>query len=94
MVVSEITVETLKKYLRVDGTTDDTLISAMLSASIDYATSYTGLTVEELNEYNDIPIAIMCLVAYMYDVRQFTMNGIQINPTAAQILGSHCKNLL
>lgn len=94
MKVSEITIDILKQYLRIDGNDDDVLVEAMLSASIDYAVSYTGLSVEELDVYSDVPIAIMAICADMYDSRTFTMNGIQLNPTATQILGSHCQNLL
>lgn len=94
MKVSEITIDILKQYLRIDGNDDDVLVEAMLSASIDYAVSYTGLSVAELDVYSDVPIAIMAICADMYDTRTFTTNGIQLNPTATQILGSHCQNLL
>lgn len=94
MKVSDLTVDIVKNYLRVDGNEDDTLITAIMSAAVQYATSYTGLTTEGLDDYDDIPLAILTLCADMYDLRQYTVSGVQINPTVQQILGSHSCNLL
>lgn len=94
MKTSEISIETLKQYARIDDESDDVLLEAILAAAIDYCTAYTGLTREEMEQYSDIPLAVLALCADMYDVRAFTMNGIQLNPTAQQILHSHSKNFL
>ena len=94
MKISEVTVEVVKNYLRVDDNNDDLLITAILSASIKKAESITGLTVEQLEEYEDIPLAVLALCADMYDVRQATLTGTQLNPTVYGILYSHCVNLI
>lgn len=94
MKISEVTVEIVKNYLRVDDDRDDLLINAILSASIKKAEAITGLTVEQLEEYEDIPLAVLALCADMYDVRQATLTGTQLNPTVYDILRSHCVNLL
>ena len=94
MVTSEITLDIAKQYLRIDGNDDDVLITAIISAAKAQAKSFTGLTTEEMDSYEDIPIAVLSLIADMYDVRQATLNGTQLNPTVYQILGSHSKNLI
>ena len=93
MKISEVTVDVVKNYLRVDDNNDDFLIDAILSASIKKAESITGLTVDQMGEYDDIPLAVLALCADMYDVRQATLTGTQLNPTVYDILHSHCVNL-
>ena len=41
-----------------------------------------------------IILAVLAVAADMYEVRQVTLNGTQINPTTAQILGTYSTNLL
>lgn len=94
MKVSNLTIDIVKNYLRVDGDEDNILLTAILGAAVQYSISYTGLEPEQLDDYDDIPLAILALCADMYDLRQFTVTGVQINPTVSQILGSHSTNLL
>lgn len=94
MVITDVTVDVVKNYLRVDTDSDDVLIEAILSASIKYAENITGLSVEQLAEYNDIPLAVLALCADMYDVRQATLTGTQLNPTTYNILNAHAVNLV
>ena len=94
MKVSDINTEILKNYLRIDGDDDDGLLEHIKDASIDYVCNYTGRTMQELEQYNDIPLAILCLCADMYENREYTTDRININPAVSQILGSHSNNLL
>ena len=94
MTVSELTVNNLKNYLRVDTNIDDTLLAVILPASKRFCAQYTGLALEDLDEYEDMPLAVLAVAADMYEVRQVTLNGTQINPTTAQILGTYSTNLL
>mgnify|MGYP000229062606 CR=1 FL=1 len=104
MTLDNLTVETLREYLHEDEDAEmesqaeankkTMLMQGVLAAAIQYAISYTGRTKEELCDFEDVPLAVLMLAADMYEVRQFTMNGIQVNPVAAQILGAHCRNLV
>ena len=94
MLVSELTVANLKNYLRVDTNIDDTLLAVILPAAKRFCAQYTGLTLEKLDDYEDMPLAVLAVAADMYEVRQITLNGTQINPTTAQILGTYSTNLL
>ena len=94
MLVSDLTVAMVKNYLRVDTNIDDFLLSVILPAAKRFCAQYTGLTVEDLNKYEDMPLAVLAVCADMYEVRQVTLNGTQINPTTAQILGTYSTNLL
>lgn len=94
MLVSELTVDNLKNYLRVDTDIDDTLLAVILPAAKRFCAQYTGLTLEDLDDFEDMPLAVLAVAADMYEVRQVTLNGTQINPTTAQILGTYSTNLL
>lgn len=94
MKVSEITVELVKQYCRIDTSDDDALLALILPAATNFCKSYTGLSNEEMDEYEDMTLAVLAFCGEMYEVRQVTMDGIAINPTVAQILGSHSYNLI
>ena len=92
---SELTVETVMNYLRIDGNAETDLIAAILAAARQRAMSHTGLNSEELDKYEDIPLAILALCAELYDVRQSTIQGgAQMNPTTERILNAYSVNLL
>ena len=92
MKVSDVTLEMVKNYLRVDGDEDDVLIMALMDASKNYIKSYLGT--EDLDQWDDLTIAFMCLVADMYDGGEWKTNIANNNMTVTTILGFHCGNFL
>lgn len=94
MKVSELTLDVIKKYLRVDGNSDDILLNMLLASSIQYCTSYMGCTKEDLDKYADVTIVVLALIADSYEVRQFTTSTITVNPLIQGVLDLHCSNFL
>lgn len=94
MKTSELTLDIIKQYLRIDGNDDDILLNAFLSASIQYCTSYMGCTLEDLEKYDDVTIVILALIADSYEVRQFTTSTVTTNPIMQGVLDLHCNNFL
>ncbi len=94
MKTSELTLDVIKQYLRIDGNDDDILLNAFLSASIQYCTSYMGCTLEDLEKYDDVTIVILALVSDSYEVRQFTTSTVTTNPIMQGVLDLHCSNFL
>lgn len=94
MKVSEMTLETVKQYLRVDGNDDDVLIDAMLDSAIDFVCGYVGCDKPDLDKWSDIPIVILNIVSDTYEVRQFTTSTISENPLVMRMLARHCSNFL
>ncbi len=94
MKVSELTLDVIKKYLRVDGNDDDILLNMLLASSIQYCTSYMGCTKEDLDKYADVTIVVLALIADSYEVRQFTTSTITLNPLIQGVLDLHCSNFL
>ena len=96
MKLSELTVDRVMSHVRADDTSDNRayLADIVLPAAKIFAVSYTCRSIEDLDQYEDITVAVLCICADMFDVRAYTMTGIQINPTVDQILGSHSTNFL
>ena len=94
--VSEITVQDLAEYLRlVDPNTDDlNTLNTLLTVAKVYVGEYTGRTIQELDDYRDIIIAVMILVQDMWDNRTLYVDTNNANKVVESILGLHSVNLL
>ncbi|WP_026694086.1 head-tail connector protein [Peribacillus kribbensis] len=94
MLVSEITIQDLKNYARVDYDEDDLLFSSILEACKLYITSYTGLTLEQIDAKEDLTMAIFVLSNELYENRTFTVLDNKVNVVIKSILDMHSINLL
>ena len=95
MKVSEITVETVKQYARIDEDDgSDISPSFLISSAKAYASGYTGLSEQEMDQYEDITIAILVLCSDMFDNRQMTIERSNVNNAVQTILDMHCVNLV
>jgi len=93
MKYSEITIAEINDYLHVDN--EDNLINILLTASKSFVKGYTGLSIEQLDTYEDMAIVILCLCAEMYDTRQYILSKKDvINPVIKTILDMYSINLL
>lgn len=94
MKVSELTLPVIKQYLRVDGDSDDILLTMLKDSAITYCTSYMGCTKEDLDKYDDVTIVVLSLIADSFEVRQFTTSTVTLNPVMQGVLDLHCSNFL
>lgn len=98
MKISEITVDDLANYVRLDEPEDieKQELERMKSSAISYMTDYTGLSEEDLDKHEDLTQALFVLVADMFDNRNLYIEGkaTNINKSVECILGMHSINLL
>ena len=98
MKVSELDLSAVSNYCRIieEDLTDieKVELESMKRAAIRYCVGYTGLTEAQLDEHEDITIAVLTLTGDMYDNRQMYVDKAHINRTADTILGMHCVNWL
>lgn len=94
MKVSEISLDDIKNYIRIDTNDDDIFLDAVLSGSKSFVKSYTGLDDIKIDEKEDLSLPVFVLCAEMYDNRQFTVDKGTINPIIQSILDMHSINLL
>lgn len=94
MKVSDISLETVKDYLKVENDIEDTLIDNILTASKSFIKNYTGLTDTELDDKEDISLVVLVLANEMYSNREYTVDKNTLNPIVVSILNMHSVNLL
>lgn len=93
MKVSEITVDTLKEWLGVsDG--EDSALSIVLSSAVKTAVSYSGLTETELDDHEDITIAVLGICNDFYNANRPEWDKNGINHMSESLLKMHAKNYL
>ncbi len=98
MKLSEITVDNLVNYLRLsfDELSEKEIIEikTFLETAKEFIYSYTGLTPEECDGYEDFTIAVYVLVQDMYDNRCFYVDKSNLNKVVETILNMHRRNLI
>ena len=97
MEVSDVSLQNVMDFLRIDFPTEieQSELSAMMVAAQNYIVGYTGLTLEEIDEHEDITMAYQVLIADMFDNRN---NQIEkptyVNRTVQSILSLYRVNLV
>ena len=98
MKVSEVTVNDLADFIRLDDPTDieKKELERMLESATAYIKSYTGLEESKIDEHPDITDALVVLVADMFDNRNYISDSKSggSNKTVDSILNMHSVNLL
>lgn len=97
MKLSELDLSLVKEYLRQDGDEDDRLIIAIIEASKSYICNYTGQSIEQLEEHEDVTVAVLVLIAEFYDNRTINVNdrlNLRMNTMLEGLLGRHSVNLI
>ncbi len=98
MKVSEITIETLETFLKLNSeelTEDETdELEMFLNGAKAYVKSYTGYTDSELDDYDEITLAVLVIAQDMYDDRSMLVDKDKLNLVLKTTLGMHQNNLL
>ena len=94
--ISEITIDDLVDYLRLPDVDSAqlTLLTTIKAAAINYIVGVTNLTIEALDNYPDMTIAVYALVQDMYDNRAIYVDKANISDTVSTILNMYRTNLL
>ena len=98
MRISEVTMKDFTDYLRLDNPSEieESEIERMKASAVSYMIEYTGLTVDEMDQFEDMTQALFILVADMFDNRNLYIEGkaSNVNKSVKTILGLHSVNLL
>lgn len=94
--ISEITINDLADYLRIPELYDSEiqLLTTIKAAAINYIVGVTALTVEQLDNYPDLTLALYILAQDMYDNRTIYVDKANISDTVSTILNMYRTNLL
>ena len=96
--VSEITIEDVARYIRIDDY-EESDITTYLNIAKNYISSYTGIPVtseegESLDDFPDFVIVVYILCQDMYDNRAYYVDKGNINRVVQTILDMHTRNNL
>ena len=96
--VSEITIDDVARYIRVDDY-EESEIETYLNIAKNYISSYTGIPVtneegESLDDFPDFVIVVYILCQDMHDNRALYVDKSNINKTVQSILDMHTRNNL
>lgn len=98
MKVSELTVDYMINYIKIDEPCDETQkeVEAALMGAKAYVMENTGLLEKDMDDHEDITIAVMVLAADMYENRNLYLDYKykETNRTVSTILGMHSINLI
>lgn len=96
MKVSEITDAVIQEYLRIDEPDENekVLLKGIKHAAIQYTVGYTGMKQEELDDHEDITMAVLALISDLYDNRAIQVKETGTNRIVESILGLYSQNLL
>lgn len=94
--ISDITSQDLASYLRlVELDADETnTLNNILNIAKNFIANYTGRTLEDLDNYNDLVSVVFVLVQDMYDNRSLYVDKSNLNNFVETALGLHQINLL
>ena len=94
--ISDIKASDLAEYLRIgEPTADDSaLLTTMLAVTKSYIAKYTGRAIADLDEAEDVIIAVFVLVQDMWDNRTLYIEKGNLNRVVESILDLHAVNLL
>ena len=88
MKVSEIEVEHVAQYIKLDEYDEDEL-QAIVDAAKAFIQSYTGLSKDEVDQHEDFYIVVMILCQDMHDNRCIYVDKNNLNKVVDTILGMH-----
>lgn len=100
MKISEIKMQDILDYLKIDESDADADVRRELAtfkdAAVGYVKSYTGLTAEECDKHEDLTVAVFILISDFYDNRAMYLpsNQAQVSKAVENILGLYQMNLL
>ncbi len=94
MKLSDITLDDIKAFCGISDADSDTLLAACLASAKAYAIGYTGHTLEELDAFDDVSVAVMILTNDYFLFRYSGMGNDKPNPAVESILHLHCVNFL
>lgn len=94
--ISEITINDLVDYLRLTelDSSQVQLLTTILAAATNYIVGVTGLSIEQLDNYPDLTLALYALAQDMYDNRTYYVDRSNISDTVSTILNMYRTNLL
>lgn len=94
--ISDITYSDIADYIRLSEVSEDeqNYLTTLIEVSKSFISNYTGITLNNLDNYTDLIIVVFVLCQSMYDDRSLYVDNSNLNKVVETILGMHQNNLL
>lgn len=94
--VSDITVDSVADYLRLDEVAESEIntLNTLISVATSFIKNYTGLDDTGVDKYSEFVIVVLILCQDMWDNRTMYVDSKDLNNTVQSILAMHSVNLL
>jgi hypothetical protein len=94
--ISDITYSDIADYIRLSEVSEDeqNYLTTLIEVSKSFISNYTGIALENLDNYIDLIIVVFVLCQSMYDNRSLYVDNSNLNKVVETILGMHQNNLL
>lgn len=91
-----MTADYVADFARIDQDAPDRYLvdTLFLPAAKAYIKSETAMTDEDMDKYEDLPIAVLALCCQMYDNRSVEIASDKLNPVVMDIIGKYDRNLI
>ena len=95
MKISKLTIEDLKTYCRAEDE-ENSVFEIILAACKAFIRGQTGLTDDEMDQYEDLTIAALILASDMYDNRTYQQKETKVTANLAvkAIIDQYQMNIL
>ena len=94
MKISEVTFQQASDYCGAAEDERGFIISAFMDSAKAFIAGYTGLTIEQLDEHEDLVPAYLTLINEMHTNRDYTVEQAAENKFVKQVLAMHSVNYL
>ena len=97
MKLSNLTANVCAKYIGVDESDTEGIAmidSVLLPAAMSRAEAYTGQTLDQLEQYDEVTVAVLALCSFLYDNRSMTVDTDRQNEVIAGFLDAYRANLI
>lgn len=86
---SNISVEFVKKYLRIEHDLDDIELHIYLESAKSYIQNYTSMTIEELDNHKEVIICVLMLCSHFYENKSLIVDKNTEDSIFNNILSLH-----
>ena len=94
MKISEVTFQQASDYCGAGEDERDFIILAFMDSAKAFIAGYTGLTIEQLDEHEDLVPAYLTLINEMHTNRDYSVEQSAENKFVKQVLAMHSVNYL
>jgi len=94
MKISEITIDIVKQYSRIENNDDNVILAIILDSAKSHVLFTIGITETIADTKSDLALALLVLCNDMYEHREYIVENNKVNIVVKNIIDKYSINLL